>query len=246
MLFYCEDCNKPNEVNMDTKGKTVQEVRNETNNLQKTITESCDCKVLKENPVVSVKCTTMRHSRYELTATLKNGGSEEFLLPYYTPLETLAGVKKKPSWKKVNDFLKTEEGLRLANVYHAITRRDEHISSLQEELSGFRYSLGEAKMEELVEFGRHLNTPEPIVLELEFVEEQSGFCRTIFREKDTKNLFCRFNQIPFRGDKLVNHWCSFFNEPDSPLKDGVEIFIGDEHFKIKRDGYYDWAVEVKL
>ena len=80
-------------------------------------------------------------------------------------------------------------------------------------------------------------------LNLEFVELQNGFCREIYKDKNTNRLYCRMLNNRAKKDVYVNHWATFTGEPDCPLRDGVEIQIDNNNYIIHRDDWTDWAIE---
>lgn len=81
------------------------------------------------------------------------------------------------------------------------------------------------------------------MLDLIKIEDQTGNCREIYKDKNTNRLYSR--HINDRASKgvYVNHWNTFTGEPDCPLKDGTRIKINDQLFTIKRDSFTDWAIE---
>lgn len=81
------------------------------------------------------------------------------------------------------------------------------------------------------------------VLNLVKVEEQPGNCRDIYEDIKTKRLYSRHLNDRLKRGVYVNHWNTFTVEPDCPLKDGTEIRIGNDCFKIHRDKWSDWAIE---
>ena len=85
-----------------------------------------------------------------------------------------------------------------------------------------------------------LKTP---ILNLELVEVQHGFCREIYKDKNTNRLYCRMLNNRAKKNLYVNHWTTFINEPESPLKNGVKIKIDNNNYIIHRDEWTDWAIE---
>ncbi len=81
------------------------------------------------------------------------------------------------------------------------------------------------------------------MLDLIKIEDQTGNCREIYKDKNTKKLYCRHLNNRYSKGVYVNHWNTFTGEPDCPLKDGTRIKINNQLFIIERDSFTDWAIE---
>lgn len=81
------------------------------------------------------------------------------------------------------------------------------------------------------------------MLDLIKVEEQTYYCREIYEDKNTNKLYCRHVNDRYSKGIYVNHWDTFNGEPDCPLKNGIEIRMGNQAFIIERDEYTGWAIE---
>lgn len=82
------------------------------------------------------------------------------------------------------------------------------------------------------------------MLNLIKIEEQTGYCREIYKDKSTNRLYCRHLNNRYSKDVYVNFWNTFNGyEPDCPLKDGVEIKIGNQLLTIEKDEFTGWAIE---
>lgn len=84
------------------------------------------------------------------------------------------------------------------------------------------------------------------VLILEKVEDQTGYCREIYKDKKTGNLYSRHIGSRYSKDVYVNHWNTFVGEPDCPLANDTFIKIDNERFIIERDEWSGWAIEHKI
>jgi len=84
------------------------------------------------------------------------------------------------------------------------------------------------------------------MLDLIKSEEQHGYCRDIYRDKNTNMLYCRHLNNRYAKGVYVNHWNTFTGEPDCPLKDGTHIKIDNNLFIIKRYEFTDWAIEKEI
>ncbi|MFA7157506.1 MAG: hypothetical protein WC123_07475 [Bacilli bacterium] len=82
------------------------------------------------------------------------------------------------------------------------------------------------------------------MLDLIKIEDQPGYCREIYKDKNTNRLYCRHIDNRYSKGVYVNNWSTFNgSEPDCPLKDGTEIKINNELFIVERDSWTDWAIE---
>ena len=82
------------------------------------------------------------------------------------------------------------------------------------------------------------------MLDLIKIEDQTGYCREIYQDKNTKRLYCRHLKNRYSKGVYVNFWNTFNGcETDCPLKDGTEIKIENQMYIINRDEYTDWAIE---
>jgi predicted Zn-ribbon and HTH transcriptional regulator len=98
------------------------------------------------------------------------------------------------------------------------------------------------KKENMSEFGVS-TIPTLTLLELIKIEDQKHYCREIYKDKNTKRLYCRHINDRYSKGVYVNHWNTFNGEPDCPLRNGVQITIGNQTFVIERDQFTDWAIE---
>ena len=82
------------------------------------------------------------------------------------------------------------------------------------------------------------------MLDLIKIEEQTGYCREIYKDKNTGSLYSRHMNDGYSSGIYVNHWNTFNgSEPDCPLKDGTKIKIENQIFIIERDEFTGWAIE---
>mgnify|MGYP006924660719 FL=1 len=84
------------------------------------------------------------------------------------------------------------------------------------------------------------------MLDLIKIENQEGYCREIYKDKNTSRLYSRHINDRYSKGVYVNHWNTFTGEPDCPLKDGIEIKINNQLFVIERDSWTDWAIEKEV
>lgn len=81
------------------------------------------------------------------------------------------------------------------------------------------------------------------MLDLVKFEEQTGYCREIYKDKNTNKLYSRHINNKYSKGVYVNFWNTFNGEPDCPLKDGTKIKIENQMFVIERDEFTGWAIE---
>lgn len=84
------------------------------------------------------------------------------------------------------------------------------------------------------------------MLDLIKIEEQTGYCREIYKDRNTNRLYCRHLKNRYSKGVYVNFWNTFTGEPDCPLKNGTKIKIGSQEFIIERDKFTDWAIEKSI
>jgi len=76
-----------------------------------------------------------------------------------------------------------------------------------------------------------------------FSHSESGFCRDMYKilkynNKPSKGYVCRMQTYNNQTE-----WCTYTGEPNTPLKDGLEIEITKSKIidKVKRDGAYSFG-----